>query len=172
VLRPKKMADFRDKVLKQLGILIDEVREIDARMHIKPKYKLQGKQVSSKVSGAIPPVFEEEYARMREQNTKNLGLWKQRVETLILRIGGEKLLARYNKVSTRKLSSLERILREDEEPIFDLEGAINFLTAIKEDVELFGDKESEKEAKRIKKHFEAEVGIPGVVKTKWGAKEE
>jgi hypothetical protein len=102
-------------------------------------------------------------------------LWKNQVETLILRIGGEKLLLRYHNGVLKPLvpsSILHKVYGTEPEKFFSFISAINFLVAIKEDIELFGDDESEKESKKLRRHFEIEAGIPGVAKAKWGAEEK
>lgn len=46
------------------------------------------------------------------------------------------------------------------------------LEAIYEDIDFFEKNDTEKEASKMKKHFEIEGGIPGLLKGKWGAKDK
>lgn len=83
------------------------------------------------------------------------------------------MLERYNKF-TIELDYSFRVFNQSEPPIerFKLDNALNFLIARKEDIELFGDSEGQKESNELKKHFELEGGIPGVLKGRWGVEEK
>lgn len=98
-------------------------------------------------------------------------LWKKRVESLLEKVGGEKLLRRYRDCfPSIGICSLPESSYHEE--FLDTAGKVkNLLIAAKESIELFEDEEVKKETKKLKRHFEIEGGIPGILKGKFGGKE-
>ena len=95
-------------------------------------------------------------------------LWRKRVKTLLERIGGDKLIREYNNCFPCVVFIGKS--KEDNQRSFldEISKIKNLLIAVKEDIEIFGDKETEKETKKIKRHFKAEVVVPLLGKAEWG----
>ncbi|MFH1788325.1 MAG: hypothetical protein ABH834_02975 [Candidatus Altiarchaeota archaeon] len=115
---------------------------------------------------------------------KEKDLWHKRVKTFLQRVCGETLIKEYEKclhqpsiigyldLDTGNIKSPYSEQNTVEILSTEITTINNLLIAVREDIELFGDKDTDKQIKKIKKHFELEASIPGIAKAKWGAKED
>jgi uncharacterized protein YbaR (Trm112 family) len=116
-------------------------------------------------------------------------LWKRRVELFLRRVCSSEIVEEFNSITKEERlppsgtwlfsgKTFEQRLqqRREKELIYyraALYRAKNLLNAVKEDIELFElDEEAKKEAKKIKRKYEIEGGIPGLLKGKFSKEVE
>lgn len=100
----------------------------------------------------------------------NVHMWRMKCSKLLERIGGEKLIGKFNAAGSfsynTRMSESERVLYRKRQ----IEGRTNFLKVTKDDLELFDDND-EPELKRIKHKFEGGVDL-GILKGKYTQERE
>ena len=104
-------------------------------------------------------------------DSESVKLWEERVKKLLERIGGEKIIKDFNKISSFAMSMFAKTDTEHEEIFLKRLTARNsFLVALKEDLELF-DESDEPELKKIKHKFELGADL-GIIKGKYSQERE
>lgn len=143
---------------------------------MKPKEKILGR-----ISELITQADE---LKKQKYDSEDVDLWRKKVKKVLDRLGGETLINEYKRCIyvpfsvgdfDLRTNTFESSYSENERQDNFLEENLrikNLLIVVKEDIELFGDEKTEKKAREIRRHFEAEAGIPGFIKAKWGAEEK
>ena len=109
-------------------------------------------------------------SEVKNSEDPNIQMWEMRAKQLLERVGGLEISKKFNMVGmfAYNMRSTERELLDLE--LRGIEARTNYLIVIKEDLELFDDKD-EPQLNKIKNKFEAGLNI-GVFKGKYSTERE